>query len=128
MIKKVIKYEDFDGNPREETFYFNLTKAEVTQIEMGHVGNGTRLSQYITQITEAKNESELIKLFQELILLSYGQKSADGRQFVKNEQMKEEFKSTQAFSELFTELSTDAVAAAAFINGILPKMPAQTPN
>lgn len=34
MLEKVITYTDYDGNERKEKFYFNLTKAELTEMEL----------------------------------------------------------------------------------------------
>jgi hypothetical protein len=118
MLKKIIKYIDFDGNPREETFYFNLTQAEITELELSEEGGG--LTAKINKIVEAQDNATIIKLFKEIIGKAYGEKSADGKYFVKNDQVRDAFMATQAYSDLFVELSTDAGAAAAFMNGIIP--------
>ena len=116
MLKKTIKYTDFDGNEREEDFYFNFTDAELAELELSVQGG---LKQKLEAIVKAKNEPEIIRHFKEIILKSYGEKSPDGRQFIKSEELSKAFSYTPAYSILFMELSTDAEAASKFINGII---------
>lgn len=118
MLEKVIKYTDFKGNKREETFTFNLTPAEVMELELGTTGG---LAESIQSIIEAQDAPSIIKTFKEIILKSYGKISADGREFMKSEEISKSFSQTNAYSKLFMELSTDDKAAAAFINGIVPE-------
>ena len=118
MLKKTIKYTDYDGNEREEDFYFNLSKAEVTEMELSKEGG---MSEYIKKISAAQNAPELIKLFKEIIMKSYGEKSLDGKRFIKNQELTEAFIQTEAYSELFVELASNADEAVKFINGIMPK-------
>lgn len=117
MLKKTIKYTDFDGNERTEDFYFNLTKAELMEMELGVNGGYTQL---IHRITSEQDTSRLVKLFKELVLKSYGIKSLDGRRFEKSEEISREFEQTEAYSELFLQLASDADEAAKFVNGIVP--------
>ena len=118
MLKKTIKYTDYDGNEREEDFYFNLNKAEVTEMELSkQVG----LSEYIKRIVAAQDAPSLIELFKELICKSYGEKSLDGKRFVKSKELTEEFTQTEAYAELFVELASNAEEATKFVNGIMPK-------
>lgn len=124
MLKKVMTYTDFDGVERTESFYFNLTKAELTEMELGTEGG---LAEKLQRIVDAKDAPVILRTFKELILKAYGQKSDDGRRFVKNERIRDEFAQTQAYSDLFMELSTNADAAAAFVNGIVPS-DLDTPN
>ena len=117
MLKKTISYVDYEGNERTEDCYFNLTKAELTEMEMGVTGG---FSEMVNRIIQAQNMPEIIKLFKGLILKSYGVKSPDGRRFIKKEELSEEFSQTEAYSILFMELATDADKASEFINGIVP--------
>ena len=117
MLKKTITYTDYNNNERTEDFYFNLTKAELMEMEMSTAGG---LAEMITKIVAAQDQPAIIKLFKELILKAYGEKSADGKRFIKNDDIREEFSQTEAYSQLFMELATDADAAAAFVNGIMP--------
>lgn len=117
MLKKSLKYTDFDGNERTEDFYFNLTKAEVTEMEMSTEGGLTRM---LEKIVAEKDSKRIIEAFKDLILRSYGEKSPDGKRFVKNQELRDAFSQTEAYSDLFMELATNAEAAAAFVAGIIP--------
>lgn len=117
MLKKSISYEDFNGNKLTEDFYFNLTKAEIAEMELEVPGG---LTATLEKITKAQDTPTLIKIFKDLILRSYGVKSDDGKRFIKNPTMREEFEQHAAFSVLFMELATNADAAAEFVNGIVP--------
>lgn len=117
MLKKTIKFTDYDGNERTEDFYFNLSKAEITEMELTQTGGLVRL---IEKIVAEQDSKRIIEIFKDLILRSYGEKSPDGRRFIKNKEIQEAFSQTEAYSELFMELATDADAAADFVNGIIP--------
>ena len=118
MVVKKIKYTDFNGVDREEEFMFNLTEAEITEMELTTDGG---LSDSIKKIISAQDTPEIIKTFKMLLLKSYGEKSADGRRFIKSEELTEAFTQTNAYSQFFMELATDDKAAIAFINGIIPE-------
>ena len=118
MLKKTVTYTDYDGEERTEDYYFNLTEAEITEMELTTTGG---MEKTIERIIKAKDMPEITKLFKELILKSYGEKSADGRRFIKNDQLRQEFTETEAYSKIFMELCTNDTAAAEFVNGIIPK-------
>lgn len=120
MIKKTIKYIDYDGNERTEDFYFNLTKAELTEMELSHDGGFVKT---VERIVAAQDSKKIVELFKGLILKAYGEKSPDGRQFIKNEGLRDSFAQTEAYSELFMELATNADSATAFVNGVIPALP-----
>lgn len=117
MIKETITYTDYNGISRTEDFYFNLTKAEVMELEMSTKGG---LAEMIQRIVAAQDQPAIIKIFKDLIVKAYGVKSPDGKRFIKNQEVIDEFVQTEAFSELFMKLATDADAAAKFVNGIVP--------
>lgn len=117
MLKKTIAYTDYDGNAREESFYFNLTKSELTEMQMSATGG---LDQMIQKIVEAQDGGRIIAVFKELILKAYGEKSPDGRRFVKSKELSESFAQTPAYDQLFMELATDADKASEFVKGIIP--------
>jgi hypothetical protein len=117
MLKKTIKYTDYNGTKREEDFYFNLSKAEILEMEMTTSGG---LAEMIKGIVAAQDIPAIIKIFKDLVLKAYGIKSPDGKQFVKSQEIRDAFASTEAYSNLFMELATDANAAADFVNGIIP--------
>lgn len=120
MFKKTITYEDYNGVERTEDFYFNLSKAEVTEMEMSVDGG---YAEMLRKIVSKQDAPTIMKTFKEFIIRSYGEKSADGKRFIKNQMLTEAFLQTEAYSNLFVELCTDAGAASNFINGILPKVP-----
>lgn len=119
MLIRKIKYTDFDGNEREEEFYFNLTKTEVT--EWLTTNGDYTLDRVIGSLAKKRNAKEIMEAMKDLILRSYGEKSLDGRRFIKSPELSADFASTNAFSDLFMELLTDADKAADFINKIIPK-------
>lgn len=118
MLKKTITYTDYNGSERTEDFYFNLSKAEIMEMEMGTSGG---LAEMITRIVAAQDAPAIIKIFKDLVLKAYGEKSPDGKRFIKSEEIATSFSQTEAYSQLFMELATNADAAAAFVNGIVPK-------
>lgn len=117
MLKKTITYTDYNGLSRTEDFYFNLTQAEVTEMELSVDGG---LVEMINRITSAKDGKQIIALFKDIVLRAYGEKSPDGRRFIKNQEIRDAFAQTEAYSDLFMELATNAESAAAFVNGIIP--------
>jgi hypothetical protein len=121
MLKKNIKYTDYNGVERNEDFYFNLTKAEIMEMQMGTTGG---LADMIAKIVATQDTPKIVEIFKNIIKKAYGEKSADGKRFMKKDEngvpLVNSFEDTEAFSELFMELATDDKAAAAFINGIIP--------
>lgn len=117
MLKKTITYTDYNGNERTENFYFNLSKAELMEMELGISGGYTEM---LTSIIEVQDVPTLIKIWKDLILKAYGEKTADGKRFVKSKEMAEAFSQTEAYSDLFMELATNTDAAIEFAKGIMP--------
>lgn len=117
MIEKTISFTDYNGVKRTETHYFNLNKAEVVQMEIETPGG---MQKYIEDIIAAQNAPELIRTFKKILDMSYGVKSPDGREFIKNEEVLNKFRQTEAYSDLYMELVQDEKAAADFIKGVLP--------
>lgn len=117
MLKKTITYNDYNGVERKEDFYFNLSKAEIMEMELSIPGGFAGM---IEKIIASKDIPSIIKIFKELILKAYGEKSADGKRFVKSEDLSAAFSQTEAYSNLFMELATDDNSASAFINGLVP--------
>lgn len=117
MLKKTVTYEDYNGVTRTEDFYFNLSKAEVTEMELSVNGG---FSTMVEEIVKSNDGARIMELFKEIVLKSYGEKSADGKRFIKSKELSEAFSQTEAYSEIFMELATNDKAAADFINGIMP--------
>lgn len=118
MYVKTIKFVDYDGNNREVTAYFNLNKAEILEMNMNEEGGLEALINRITLTTDTK---ELMRLFKQVILGSYGEKSADGMRFVKKQELTDAFEQSCAYPELLVELINNAEEAAKFINNVIPK-------
>lgn len=118
MLKKSITYEDFDGNEVTEDYYFHLSKAELIEMEMSHKGG---FEKYLTEIVKAEDGAKIIAEYKKLVLMTYGQKSEDGKRFIKSQALRDEFASTEAYSQLFMELCTNAELAAEFVNGVIPR-------
>lgn len=119
MLKKTFTYTDYNGVERTEDHYFNLSKAELMEMELSTTGG---LAEMINKIVAAQDAPAIVKVFKDLVLKAYGQKSADGRRFIKSKELSDEFAQTEAYSQLFMELATDADAASKFVNGIVPAM------
>ena len=117
MIKKTISYTDYDGNQRTDDYYFNMSKPELIEWQASETGG---LDRKIERISKEQDVKKVIELMKEIIQMSYGVKSDDGKRFIKNQEVLDEFMQSEAYSELFMELATDADKAAEFINGILP--------
>ena len=122
MLKKTVTYTDYNGSERTEDFYFNLTKAEIMEMELSTSGG---LAEMIQRIVKAQDAPAIIKIFKELVLKAYGEKSPDCKRFIKSEEISTAFSQTEAYSQIFMELATDSDAAAAFVNGIVPDVDKQ---
>ena len=117
MLKKTVSYEEYNGVERTEDFYFNLSKAEVAEMELSVEGG---FSKMLEDVVKSKDNVKIVNIFKQMVLKAYGEKSADGRRFVKSEELAQAFAQTEAYSEIFMELALDSNAAAAFVNGIMP--------
>ena len=123
MLKKTLTYIDYDNNVRTEDFYFNLTQAELTEMELSFDGG---LSKTLQKVIAAQESSKIVAIFKDLVLKSYGVKSPDGKRFMKSQEIRDSFAQTEAYSDLFMSLATNASAAAAFVNAIVPSTPGPT--
>lgn len=120
MLKKTITYTDYNGVDRTEDFYFNISKAEVAEMELGTAGGYVEM---LKRIVAAQDSPSLVKIFKEFLLKAYGVKSDDGKRFIKSDELSTAFSQTEAYVNLYMELATDAEAASVFMNGVFP-----TPN
>lgn len=118
MLKRILEFEDYDGNKRSEEHFFNLNKAEV--IKWLTTSGDYTLDKVLERLANERNGKKIMEIFEDLIRMSYGRKSLDGRKFEKSEEIWNDFFQTEAYSVLFTDLVTDAAKAADFINGIIP--------
>ncbi len=116
MLKKTITYVDYEGVERKEDFYFNLSRAELLDLDLNQDGG---MKAYLQEIIDAKDKVKIWNVFTKLVKLSYGVKTDDGKRFKKNPELTDAFVQSEAFSELMVELTSNENAAAAFANGIL---------
>ena len=117
MLKKTIEFTDYNGEKRKEDFYFNLSKAELMEMELGTSGG---FAEMLQKLVDTQDIPEIMKIFKKVIMKAYGVKSPDGKRFSKSDELSKEFTETEAYSELFMELLSDTDAATAFVNGIIP--------
>lgn len=122
MIAKTITYVDYDGNERKETFHFNISKAEFAEMDLSISGGFEAMLQVLI---DKKDIPGMMRVFKELITKSYGVKSPDGRKMIKNKEVLDDFLQSEAYSELFMELCSDADKAIGFVRGIMPLNPDQ---
>lgn len=118
MLKKTITYTDYNGVERTEDFYFNISRAEAMEMELSVNGGYTEM---IKHIVNAKDNASIINIFKEFVLKAYGEKTPDGKRFIKSPEIAAAFSQTEAYTTLFMELATNDEAAAEFVNGVLPK-------
>ncbi len=118
MLKREIIYEDFNGNQVTDVFYFNISKPELIEMEVEHKDG---LGEVLKRIVVEKDNKNLIRMFKDIVLKAYGEKSEDGKRFIKSDQLREEFSQTAAYSVLFMELATHENAAVVFLKGVLPR-------
>lgn len=118
MLKRNITYVNYEGEKVTEVFYFNLSSTELMELQVSHEGG---LGGFLQRIIESNNNKKVVEEFKQIILLAYGVRSEDGKRFIKNDQVREEFTQTAAFDALFMELATSDTAAADFINGVVPQ-------
>lgn len=129
MLKKTIKYTDYDDKEVSEDFYFHLSKAELVELE---IVEKEGLAAALQKIVAEEDRQKIVEYFKKIILMAYGERSADGRRFIKTKELRQEFEQTGAYSELFIELATNADAASEFIRGVIPSslakdLPDETP-
>lgn len=119
MFTWTTTYTDYNGTERTEKFYFNFSQAELMEMELTTEGG---LKEKLEKIVKAKDRTLLASYFKQIILDSYGEKTDDGRRFVKSKELSEAFSQTEAYSNLYMELVTNTDKAVAFINGVMPKV------
>lgn len=117
MLKKTVKFTDYNGNECQEELYFNLNKAELMEMQLSTKGG---LDKYLQKVVDDEDPQKIMAMFKQIILKAYGKKSEDGMRFIKSAELSNEFAQTEAYSELFMELVSDENAARDFMTGIVP--------
>ena len=120
MLAKKITYTNFNDEEVTETFYFNLSKAELIEMQFTTAGG---LKERLESIVESKDRKLIMETFKDIIMRSYGEKSPDGKYLDKGENMSlaKRFVNTAAYDVLIMELFSDEKAAAKFFSAIIPK-------
>lgn len=118
MYKWTVTYTDFNDRTRTEDFYFHLSEAELTMLNMSYEGG---MEQRLTRITQSEKGADIMAMFKDILKRSYGVKSDDGRRFIKNDEVYNDFEQTEAYSQIFMTLCTDSKKASEFASGIMPK-------
>lgn len=122
MLKKTITYTDYNGVERTEDFYFNLNESEIVEMQYGFEGG---LAEMLLKIINAQDAPAIIRVMKDIVLKAYGEKSPDGKRFIKSKELSEAFSQTEAYNQLYMELATDDKKGADFVNAIIPKTTAQ---
>ena len=117
MLRKEVKYKDFDGNDRKDVLWFHLNEVEITEMDLETSGG---LVKYMESIIDTNDVNQLIAIFKDLLIRSYGERSMDGKHFYKDDKIRNEFVSSAAYPVLYMEMVSDADKAVEFINGIVP--------
>ena len=117
MLKKTIKWVDFNGNEVQEDFYFHMSKAEFVELEVSEEGGWAEM---LERIAKEEDRKKMIAIFKQLILQAYGEKSPDGKRFIKSKELSEAFSQTEAYSAMFMSFFEDENAAVQFVQGIVP--------
>lgn len=117
MLRKEVKYKDFDGNDRKDVLWFHLNEVEITEMDLETSGG---LVKYMESIIDTNDANQLITIFKDLLIRSYGERSMDGKHFYKDDKIRNEFVSSAAYPVLYMEMVSDADKAVEFINGIVP--------
>lgn len=120
MFKKTIKYTNFNGEEKERDCYFNLTESECAELEASEDNSLSKKIEIIAKDTEDKGET--VRIFKEIILKAYGERSADGESFMKSPEIRNRFECSAAYNTLFMELATDADKMSEFIKKVIPQV------
>ena len=123
MLKKKIVFVDFDGKKRSDLLYFNLTEPELVRLDVSYKGG---LEKFVKQLDPEERPEEVLELFETVIRTSYGEKSEDGRYFLKDPDTTTMFMQSAAYSALFMDLIQDGEVAAAFVNGLITQTAVQS--
>ena len=119
MLVKPITYTDYNGVERTETFYFNLSQAELIDMQLG--GKDGLYSNKLQKMIDNHDAAAIVATIKEFVLKSYGEKTDDGKRFIKSPEISEAFMQTEAYSQLITELLSDDAKSSEFILGIMPQ-------
>ena len=118
MFSRTFEYKGYDGNMHKDTYWFNLDEAELTKMELSRVGG---IRGFMTRLMKENRPAEIVDMFEKIILGSVGERTADGRRFVKNQEIIDDFRFTPAYSQLFMELVSSSEKLSEFFRGCIPE-------
>lgn len=118
MLKKTVTYKNiFTDEDETKDLYFHLSKAELIEMELSVKGG---LEDQLKEIISTEEISIIYPEFKKWVLLAYGERSSDGKTFIKSEEISQAFTQTEAYSEFLLWLMSDTSSLIEFINGIVP--------
>lgn len=125
MFSRTFEYKGYDGEMRKETWWFNLSETELYKLELGTVGG---VNGMMNRMLREEQPDKIVDMFEKIILTSVGERSADGRRFLKKPrpgmpwgEVAEDFRETPAYDQLFIELVSDGTKVSDFLKGAIPE-------
>lgn len=122
MIKETVKYENFDGEQVETDLYFHMSKMEILAVGVNNLAGS------LDKIVKEKDIQKILEEVKKIVHGAYGERSEDGRRFIKNEEVLDRFKASPAYDEFIFTILTDHNKASRFINAIFPEEVLQSMN
>lgn len=124
MLKHQVSYKDFDNKTVKETLWFNLTTRDSAKLTIKY-GD---LAAYVKKIEKEKDAASMMVLIEDLVLTAYGERSEDGRHFVRNDEIRERFSYSLAFEALLDDLYSDEKKMSKFFDALLKPLIAKSGN
>lgn len=122
MYKMDVTYEDFNGNIKEESVEFNISKMEVIRMQTSKEGG---YAEYLERIVNSDNQKEIVEAFEWFVQKAYGRRSEDGTRFIKEDEngtpLINDFRQSPAYDEIIFTLATNEQLAADFVAKVLPQ-------
>lgn len=118
MLKKTMTYEDYNGQTVTEDFYFSISKAELIELEIKSGEGG--YSGLLKKIIASQDNVAMLGTFKDIIAMSVGRRSDDGKRFIKSDEIMMDFQQSPAYDQLLLSFYTDENAAVEFVTGIVP--------
>lgn len=129
-----LTFEDFNGNTQTRDLHFHLSKTDLIKLAAAMDSDSRKdLADRLTQrakedakngVTTDLSATEIVGIADMLdiiIMAAYGIKSEDGMRFDKSDEIREAFKASPMYSELFMSITQDQQSLNNFMNQVLPK-------
>ena len=117
MQKLTVQYQNFDGDLETEDLYFHLNIKELQEMENWDVP----LTKRIAKLTKTEDGKEAFELMRDIVEAAYGERSADGKRFVKNPEVLKNFTQGLAYDEVIISFIDGTTDLGKFVEGLLPK-------